>query len=180
MEETGHSGFTLIELLVTVALVAVLAGMAAPAMTRFVDTGRLDGAAESLIQELRQARNWALTFQRTIYFSFSGTAAGDWCYGWSDRGACDCRLPANQAAACISGDSPEPVLHRQQSSDFPSVTLATSAYTSSHTLQFAAIRGTASAGSFRLANKAGEVRVVVSPLGRVRGCATSGRAVPPC
>jgi prepilin-type N-terminal cleavage/methylation domain-containing protein len=180
MEDTGHSGFTLVELLVTVALVALLAGMAAPAMTGFVDSGRLRSAAEVLIQELRQARNRALTFQRTVYFSFSGTATGGWCYGWSDHGACDCRLPVDQAEACSSSDGLRPVLHRQQSDDFPLVALAAPGSASSHLLQFAAIRGTASAGSFSLSNKAGEVRVIVSPLGRVRGCETKARTFPPC
>ncbi len=180
MEETGHSGFTLIELLVTMALVAVLAAMAAPAVTGFMDRSRLRGAAESLIQEFRQARNRALTFQRTIFFSFSSEAGDDWCYGWSDRGPCNCRLPADRANACTTSGRGEPVLHRQQSSDFPSVTLATPAYRSSHALQFAAVRGTASAGSFSLRNKAGEVRVIVSPLGRVRGCAAKDRVFPPC
>jgi type IV fimbrial biogenesis protein FimT len=180
MEDTGHSGFTLLELLVTMALVALLAGMAAPAMTGFLDRGRLHGAAELLIQELRQARNRALTFRRTIYFSFSGTAPDSWCYGWSEHADCDCRLAADQTGACTSSDSRKPVLHRQQSSDFPSVKMAASDIARRHSLQFTAIRGTASAGSFTLRNKAGELRIIVSPLGRVRGCANSGRAFPPC
>jgi prepilin-type N-terminal cleavage/methylation domain-containing protein len=180
MEETGHSGFTLVELLVYVAVVALLAGMAAPALTGFIQRGRLQGAAELLIQELRQARNRALTFQRTVYFSFSGSTAGIWCYGWSDHGACDCRLPADQAGACISSDGAQPALHRRQASDFPFVALALPGAAYVYSLQFAAVRGTASATSLSLSNAAGEARVIVSPLGRVRGCATYGGVFPPC
>jgi prepilin-type N-terminal cleavage/methylation domain-containing protein len=178
MEETGHSGFTLVELLVYVAVVALLADMAAPALTGFIQRGRLQGAAELLIQELRQARNRALTFQHTVYFSFSGSTAGIWCYGWSDRGACDCRLPADQAGACTSSDGA--ALHRRQASDFPFVALALPGAAYVYSLQFAAVRGTASATSLSLSNAAGEARVIVSPLGRVRGCATYGGVFPPC
>ena len=180
MEDARHSGFTLIELLVTVSLVALLAGLAVPAMGQFIDSARLRGAAESLVQELRQARNRALTFQQTIYFSFSRSAAENWCYGWSDRAACDCRLDANQPDACLSSTGTDTGLHRQLSSNHPTITLGAPGRSSTFTLQFAAIRGTASAGSIRLGNNAGEVRVIISPLGRVRMCASQGRGFSPC
>ena len=41
MEDTGRSGFTLVELLVTLAVVALLVTVAAPAMARFLDQARL-------------------------------------------------------------------------------------------------------------------------------------------
>ena len=60
MEDTGRSGFTLVELLVTLAVVALLVTVAAPAMARFLDQARLRAATQTLAQELRQARNHAL------------------------------------------------------------------------------------------------------------------------
>jgi prepilin-type N-terminal cleavage/methylation domain-containing protein len=180
MEETGRPGFTLLELLVTLAIAGVLAGTAVPALTGFIDRNRLQGAAELLIQELRQARHRALTFQRTSYFSVSATAGDDWCYGWSDRPACDCRLGADQAGACTSGDGAAPVLHRRQSADFPRVSLALRGVAPGLPLQFNAVRGTANAGTLSVSNRSGEIQVIVSPLGRVRGCATRGTVLPPC
>ena len=69
MEDTGRSGFTLVELLVTLAVVALLVTVAAPAMARFLDQARLRAAAQTLAQELRQARNHALDHQSEIHFS---------------------------------------------------------------------------------------------------------------
>lgn len=179
MEETGHVGFTLIELLITVALVALLAAAAVPAMSRFVDSSRLRTAAEQLVQDLRQARNRALTFQQDVYVAFSTPAGGDWCYGWRERARCDCRVPAPSADACASaakGAAPQ----RRLSGDVPKVVLHTPRSAAAYTLHFAALRGTADAGSFQLGNRAGKVRVIVSPLGRVRACAAEGRTFSPC
>lgn len=180
MEDTRHSGFTLVELLLSVSLVALLAGLAVPAMGRVIDSARLRGAAEALVQELREARNRALTYQQTIYFSFSRSAADNWCYGWSDRAACNCRLAADEPGACLSSEATGARLRRQQSGNFPLIALDTPVGSSALNLRFAAIRGTASAASISLGNNAGEVRVIISPLGRVRTCARQGRVVAPC
>lgn len=180
MEDAGHSGFTLIEVLVTVSLVALLAGLAVPAMGHLIDSARLRGAAETLVQELRQARNRALNFQQTVYFSFSRNAGENWCYGWSDRAGCNCRLDTNHPDACLSGAGEAARLQRQLSSNFPAISLGTPAAATTFKLQFAAIRGTARAASIRLGNNAGEVRVIISPLGRVRACASRGRVFVPC
>jgi type IV fimbrial biogenesis protein FimT len=179
MEETGHAGFTLIELLITVALVALLAAAAVPAMSQFVDSSRLRGAAEQLVQDLRQARNRALTFQHTVFVAFATPAAGGWCYGWRDERGCDCRRTAPPSAACAgatAGAAPQ----RRFSSDFPRVSLGSPGDAAAFTLRFAAVRGSANAGTFRLRNRAGEVRVIVSPLGRVRACAVEGGRFSPC
>lgn len=174
MEETGRTGFTLIELLVTVAVLALLGGIAVPAMSHFVDNGRLRGAAEQLLQDLRQARSRALTVQEDVYVAFAAPAAKTWCYGWHERDACDCRVPDGCAA------SPGGTARARSGNDFPGITLNTPRYSPAYTLHFAALRGTADAATFRLSGRTGEIRVIVSPLGRVRTCAPSVPGFSPC
>lgn len=178
MDDTRHSGFTLIELLLTIALVAILAGLAVPAMARFADSHRLRGAAEALAQELRQARNHALTYQTTAYFSVSAPTSSQWCYGWGDAAECDCRADRGDTDACVSAGSAN--LHRQQADAYPSVSLSLSRSASNRILQFSALRGTASADTLVFTNNAGELHIIVSPLGRVRVCSVGIRGYPPC
>lgn len=175
MDDTRHSGFTLIELLVVVAIVALLAGVAVPATGRYIDNARLRAAAEALLQELRQARNHALNFKQPVHFSFAGASAQNWCYGWSTGGACDCQRPGNCANSQTGHQS-----RQRFATEFPSVALQTRASAARRTLAFTAVRATASADSIRLSNPAGVVKVVVSPLGRIRLCALTGSLYPPC
>ena len=180
MDDTRQSGFTLIELLLTVALVALLAGLAVPAMARFADGHRLRGAAGALAQELRQARNHALNYQKTTYFSVSTPSPRQWCIGWSDVEKCDCHKEYGNTNACESGATGSTRLHRQLSNAFPSITLSLSRSVSNRYLQFSALRGTASADTLVVSNNAGELRIIVSPLGRIRTCSVSTRGYPAC
>ena len=176
MEDTGRSGFTLVELLVTLALVALLLAVAAPAMAAFLDKARLRAATQALAQELRQARDHALSHQRTIYFSFSSHRE-QWCYGWRDGSACQCRS-RTPAIRCQTGaDGP---VRTQSSADYPGVQLTSNRHSSRGTLLFSPLRGTATGAAFALRNRYAETRVIVSPLGRVRICSPAGRGYSLC
>ncbi len=179
MEDERHAGFSLLELLLTLALVGTLVGIAVPAMGRLLDTARLRSAAEALAQDLAEARNHALSHQQTTYFSLS-VSSQRWCYGWREFAACDCAAHRSAADACATGTEPQRRLHRQLSADFPSVRLYTTRPLPPRTLVFSPLRGTASADSFALRNDAGELRVIVSPLGRVRICSSDVRGYRSC
>ncbi|MFQ5642400.1 MAG: GspH/FimT family pseudopilin [Thiogranum sp.] len=179
MEDARHSGFTLIELLVTLALAAVLAGLAIPAMDRFVDNARLRSAGETLARQLQYARNHALSYQQPVYFSLS-VKAGQWCYGWSENTDCDCNVTGAGTSPCLTGNGNRNLVHRQLSAEFPTVLLHLNGSDTTRTIRFSPIRGTASADSVSLRNAAGELRVVVSTLGRIRVCAPDKPGYSPC
>ena len=176
MEDTGDSGFTLVELLVTVLLVAMLAGIAVPAMASFLDKARLRSATQTLAQELRQARNHALSHQSTIHFSFS-VRAQQWCYGWRDDSACQCDSHT-LAALCRTGNDGR--MHTQSSADFPAVQLSANRRSALGGVLFSPLRGTATGAAFSLRSRYAEARVIVSPLGRIRICSPDGRGYPIC
>jgi type IV fimbrial biogenesis protein FimT len=171
MDDTGVSGFTLVELLVTLAVLALLVTVAAPAMASFLDKARLRSATQTLAQELRQARNHALSHQSTIHFSVS-VRAQQWCYGWRDGSACQCdsHTPASQCRTAHDGR-----MHTQGSADFPAVQLTANRRPSRDTVVFSPLRGTATGTAFSLRNRYAEARVIVSPLGRIRICSPAGR-----
>ncbi len=176
MEDAGHSGFTLVELLVTLAVVALLATTAVPAMARLLDQARLRAATQTLAEDFRQARNHALSHQRSVYFSFS-LQPDDWCYGWSDTHACDCRS-STPAAMCRSGSQGR--LHIQTAMDFPAVRLLARGPATRGIVRFSPVRGTATGASFALHSRYAESRVIVSPLGRVRTCSPGARGPAAC
>ncbi|WBY01582.1 GspH/FimT family protein [Ramlibacter tataouinensis] len=80
-------GFTLVELLVAIALTALLAGLAAPAMTAMTRSVRLTSAANDLFASLLIARSEAVkrAGRVTLCKSADGracSATGGWEQGW--------------------------------------------------------------------------------------------------
>lgn len=169
MDDAQQEGFTLVELLTTLAIAALLAGIAAPAMARFLDNARLRAATEDIARELVQARSHAYTFRKPIYFTIA-VAGSAWCYGWGEVPGCDC-ISRDTETACRTGAAGLTQLHRQTSADYPQIRLNLPANQgASRLLRFSPIRGTATATSFSLENRNNETRVIVSLLGRVRTC----------
>lgn len=177
MDDAQHEGFTLVELLVTLTIAALLAGVAAPAMARFIDNTRLRAATGDLARELVLARSHAYTFRKPIYFNVTVTGAA-WCYGWGEAADCDCR---STESTCQTLESDLTREHRQTSADYPQVRLlAGNNRRTSQLLRFSPVRGTATATTLELENRNSQTRVIISILGRVRTCSPDMAGYPPC
>jgi type IV fimbrial biogenesis protein FimT len=77
-------GFTLIELMVVVAIVAILAGLAAPSFVELSRNNKLAAAASALQVSLNVARSEAIKqgFNSRVTVAANGTA-GTWTNGWT-------------------------------------------------------------------------------------------------
>jgi type IV fimbrial biogenesis protein FimT len=83
----GSLGFTLLEALVVLAVLAVLTGMAAPAMTGLRQQHRLQAQAEDLLGSLMLARSQALRQQQRVTVCARAldercASPGVWSQGW--------------------------------------------------------------------------------------------------
>lgn len=77
-----QGGFTAIELMITLAIVAILAALAAPAFQRLIATQRIKSVASALNESLWVARSEALKRNDKVAFNFTNsgddTVVGDW------------------------------------------------------------------------------------------------------
>jgi len=66
----GQRGFTLIEMMVVVALALTIAGMAVVFLTPTMQEFRANSAASQVVDILRQAREYAITYRRYVEVTF--------------------------------------------------------------------------------------------------------------
>ena len=100
-------GVSLIELLVTIGIIAVLAALAAPSFSAFLDSTRLASATNLLIADLNRARSEAIKRNRRVLVCVSNATGTDcatttaWAAGWlvcadaDNNGACDASTSAD-------------------------------------------------------------------------------------
>ena len=176
------AGFTLLELMIVLAILGILLTVGVPSLTDFLEKGRVKSAAESVSGALTSARLDAVQRNTNVYVQFDGGAT--WCYGIATQSACDCTInDATNASACVlkataatdcSATPDNCRLTRATSTQFPKVTMSTTD-SDAYQANFDPTRGTTGGGTATLTADSGyEIRVIVSPLGRVRQCSPSG------
>lgn len=76
-----EAGVTFLELIVTVAIVGILAAIAVPSYSDYVERQRLIGATEAVFSSIQMARRQAISNNRTVYFYASGLSdtTSSWC-----------------------------------------------------------------------------------------------------
>ncbi|MGH9468812.1 MAG: pilus assembly FimT family protein [Terriglobia bacterium] len=68
-----EAGFSLVEILVTIAIMAVVSGIAAAIMTNVIPAVHADSSLQLIETQLRQARQGALDQRRNFIVTFRGT-----------------------------------------------------------------------------------------------------------
>jgi len=96
-------GFTLIELMVVIAVAAVLATIAVPALNDFLEKARVRGAAEAALADLTYARTESVLRNQTITVSI--TTGTNWCYGLNAGGTCNCATAGSCSIKSVAGST---------------------------------------------------------------------------
>lgn len=160
-----QKGFTLIELLVTVAVMAILVTMGAPAILDALKSNTVKGAADGSYYALQYARSVAISKGVDANIDFQDGA--NWCVGISDAGVCDCSV----AASCTVDGVEQRVL----AADYRNVTMQNVTFVDQRSV-IDSRRGLAigNAGQLEFTDGTNTLRLVLSNLGRPRICVAAG------
>jgi prepilin-type N-terminal cleavage/methylation domain-containing protein len=165
MDKSQNDGFTLIELMITLAVLAIIIAIAAPAFSGLMERRQLQGAGEKLFADLMFAKTEAIKRNTPIRVSFTGNGA-TWCYGLAVNAACDCT-----ANDCVL----DGVLQVTSQDDYNGVSVAVDSTLDGASTTFTPLRGAADTGHLQFTVTSGaDLGAVVSSFGRVRMCSDSG------
>ena len=173
--------FTLIDLITVIVVIAVTSALTIPLWGDIRQKRRLVAATEAVHAHLALARSESLKRSRWTYASFSADRTREWAFGVGDSPDCD---PAARPSRCTlsypTADGVRLSAERVvRSPAFPGVRMERPTFAGGRA-SFNPIRGTANAGTVRLRTRDYEVRVVLSPLARLRVCSPDLGRYPRC
>lgn len=102
-----RGGFSMVEILVTLAISAMVLGIAVPSFLALMNAKHVRSATEDLVSYIRIANSEALKRKNNFFISFM--QGENWCYGLSNLGPCDCSADDN----CLV-DNAEVTVHSTQ------------------------------------------------------------------
>ena len=165
-------GFTLLEVAAVIAITGILVSAAVPTYASFMQRQQLRLAADTLMQDLRRARELSITTPTPIFLTFH--RGPKWGWGVSRALPCDCAgnvTPTDKPLARCDIASSD---NREQ---FKDVLIDTA-----EDLQFTPGLGhAAQSGTAALHTKNGQnLRVVLNRMGRVHLCGQDAPGRPVC
>lgn len=160
----SQAGVTLIETTTVGAVVAVLAGVAAPAFDHSLQRRHLEGAATQLETDIHQARMLAVARNAPLRISFESGAGGS-CYVIHTGAANQCGCAADGSAVCQGEARAERSVHFAPGGPV-------SLRSNSRSVLFDPSRGTSSpTATVQLQARNGSaIHQVMNIMGRVRSC----------
>lgn len=166
-----HVGFTLIEMMIVVAIIGVIAALAGPSFSDFLDKNRVKRAVIEVQGLIAKARAETTIRDTNLSVAATAGAAGAWCVGYSATAGCDCTLTnPGSAGACAVPVAGVNVLQTVTAAEFPGVALAENFTGVGPT--YDAVRGTASPwGTITLSSGSWSLGITVSLAGLARLCA---------
>ena len=84
----NNRGFSLLEIAAVLAITGILVSVAVPTYASYMQRQQLRLAADTLVQDLRRAREQSVNAPVSIFFTFH--AGPQWCWGVSRGLPCDC------------------------------------------------------------------------------------------
>lgn len=151
--------FTVMELIITLVIVAILAAIAIPYTGNYLESRRLEGAAQAVMSELNLARSNALATNTATRLVVATGSSDAWCIGVTTASSCSCSTSGSCTLGATTGQA------------YKNISLTMTGYSGASNVLFSASRGTTTAaGSITLTSNSGAIIIETNQLGVSRMC----------
>lgn len=147
-----RQGLTLIELLVSLGILTVLLSVALPSYQQLINKTKLVNLAQLLVEDLKLARQYALTRGEKYYFRFSDNVQTP-CWSISERSDCTCGSGCSITEYLLESQYQQIVIDATRNA-----------------ISFSYLQGTTNGTTYQLSAPDNAVKVKVSTQGRITAC----------